>query len=190
MTKTQGLPFHNPQIQKAMLKFALLHIQPREEAEDAVQDCLIALLEASTKLESLADVRPYVFGVLRNKIADRLRNKYRHNALHLDMQADDFDELLFDLDDKWLPNVAPAKWSSPDAQFESEQFFQVVDFCVERLPKQIAQVFSMREFLDFDAPSICEVLNITKAAYWQCLSRARKQLQICLNNEWFNGEAL
>lgn len=190
MIKTQGLHFNNPQIQAAMLKFAMLHIQPREEAEDAVQDCLIALLEASHKLELIEDVRLYVFGVLRNKIADRLRNKYRHNAIHLEVEEDDLDALLFDQNEKWLPGIAPAKWASPESHFESEQFFRIVDLCVERLPQKTGRIFSMKEFLDFDAPAICEVLNITKTDYWQSLSRARKQLQLCLNKEWFGGETL
>lgn len=190
MIKIEGLPFNNPQIQAAMLKFAMLHIQPREEAEDAVQDCLIALLEASHRLELIEDVRLYVFGVLRNKIADRLRNKYRVNAIHLDIEEDDLDELLFGRDEKWLPGVAPAKWATPEMHFASEQFFRVVDLCVEKLPKKSGRIFSMKEFLDFDTQAICEVLNISKADYWQNLSRARKQLQLCLNKEWFGGETL
>jgi RNA polymerase sigma-70 factor (ECF subfamily) len=32
------------------------------------------------------------------------------------------------------------------------------------------------------------VLGLTQADYWQCMSRARKQIQLCLDQHWFAGE--
>ena len=60
-----------------MLRFALLHLQPREDAEDAVQDALAALLTTQPELLSQTDPKHYLFGILRHKVMDRLRRKYR-----------------------------------------------------------------------------------------------------------------
>ena len=65
------------------------------------------------------------------------------------------------------------------------QFFAVLEACVSKLPPKPARVFSMKELLDCDADEICATLAITRADYWQCMSRARKQLQLCLGQNWF-----
>jgi RNA polymerase sigma-70 factor (ECF subfamily) len=172
-----------------MLRFAQLHLQPREEAEDAVQDALLAALGL---MQAPEDPRRYLFGILKHKITDRLRQKYRHGR-HLvsaqDGETPDeaFDAALFDDTGHWAEGMAPAAWAQPEAQLQSEQFFVVVDACVSKLPKKAARVFSMKELLDCDAEEVCQALSLSKADYWQCMSRARKQLQLCLDQQWFDG---
>lgn len=170
-----------------MLKFARLHIQPLEEAEDAVQDAFAALLEVGEATLLQADPRRYLFGILKNKITDRLRRKYRAELSYADAFSDDLDEFLFSEQGHWIKDAAPARWRTPEATLESEQFFAVVDLCMHKLPSKIARVFSMKELLDCDAEEICTTLNLTKADYWQCMSRARKQIQLCLTQNWFAG---
>lgn len=172
-----------------MLRFAQLHLQPRDEAEDAVQDALLAALGAATAMRDQQDPRRYLFGILKHKVTDRLRQKYRQQAwVPLD-DGDDLDAVLFDQGDHWVASVAPTAWRTPEAQLENDQFFAVVDLCIEALPPKPARVFSMKELLDCDADEVCAVLGLSKADYWQCMSRARKQLQLCLTQRWFAGEA-
>ena len=61
----------------------------------------------------------------------------------------------------------------------------MLEACVSKLPPKPARVFSMKELLDCDADEICAMFAITRADYWQCMSRARKQLQLCLGQNWF-----
>ena len=172
-----------------MLRFARLHLQPREDAEDAVQDALAALLEADPSGAWAQDPRRYAFGILKHKVTDRLRRKYRGEVAYEDACDDGLDALLFDARGHWAPGMAPSAWSAPDQALQSVQFFAVVDLCVERLPAKTARVFSMKEFLDCEATEICDTLGLSKTDYWQCLSRARKQLQLCLHQHWFEGAA-
>lgn len=173
----------------AMLRFARLHLSSPEDAEDAVQEAFAAVLVADPTL--LADVEPrrYLFGILRHKVMDRLRHRYRAEVTTAQPE-EDLDALLFDGRDHWLGGVAPALWRTPEGQVESDQFFRVVDLCVNHLPPKPARVFSMKEFLECDVAEICATLGISKADCWQCLSRARKQLHLCLNERWFGGETL
>ena len=181
-----------------MLRFARLHIQPLEDAEDAVQDALAALWSSPAERLNSSDVRPYLFGILKHKITDRLRSKYRHAAtgtadgagglVHA-TDADELDAELFDANGHWQAGAAPARWSCPESTLHNEQFFAVVDACVNRLPAKAARVFSMKELLECDTDEVCSTLGLSKADYWQCMSRARKQLQLCLNQHWFAGVA-
>lgn len=171
-----------------MLRFARLHLSNSSDAEDVVQDAFTAILTTElSKLENI-DPRAYLFGILRNKIMDKLRHRYRNPSSSLKAPSDDLDELLFDQAGHWTEDSAPTHWGTPEIHMENNQFFQVVDICVNNLPTKTARVFSMKEFLDSEADEICETLNISKSDYWQCLSRARKQIQLCLNERWF-GEA-
>jgi len=172
-----------------MLRFALLHLQPREDAEDAVQDALTALLTADAGVLGQADPKRYLFGILRNKVTDRLRRKYRPEIGYSEAFADDLDNTLFDARGHWVDGVAPSAWVAPDEKFQTDQFFAVVDLCVLKLPSKPARVFSMKEFLECDAEEICATLGLSKSDYWQCMSRARKQIQLCLNQNWFEGDA-
>lgn len=173
-----------------MLRFARLHLSHREDAEDAVQDTFTAVLVADPGTLSVVEPRRYLFGILRNKVMDRLRKRYRPSESMDRPYEDDLDQLLFDNRDHWLSGVAPASWQSPDDRVENDQFFRVVDVCVNNLPAKPARVFSMKEFLECDPEEICGTLGISKADYWQCLSRARKQIHLCLNQNWFEGETL
>lgn len=177
------------QWRRAMVRFARLHLSSPEDAEDAVQDALAAALVADPATLAAVEPRRYLFGILRHKVMDRLRQRYRAE-MATGTAEDDLDALLFDGRDHWVGGVAPAVWATPDAQLESDQFFRVVDACVNNLPAKPARVFSMKEFLECGAEEICETLGISRADYWQCMSRARKQIHLCLNQRWFGGETL
>ena len=175
-------------LRSPMLRFAQRLLQPRDQAEDVVQDTLLTLLESADALARARDPRRYVFGVLRHKVADALRRRYRRPE-HSAEQVEALDDLLFDAQGAWREGSAPVSWNTPETRLQSDQFFAVVDLCVNHLPEKIGQVFSLRMFLEFEAEEICSVLKVSKTDYWQCLSRARKQLQLCLDQRWFQGDA-
>ena len=170
-----------------MLRFAMLHIQPREEAEDAVQDALAAIVSTDPATLAQTDLKRYLFGILKHKITDRLRGKYRPEVGYSEAFADDLDNVLFNARGHWVDGVAPSVWRTPEDQLHTDQFFAVVDICVQKLPPKTARVFSMKEFLECDADEVCDTLGLSKADYWQCMSRARKQIQLCLHQNWFEG---
>lgn len=173
----------------AMVRFAQLHIQPKEEAEDAVQDALAALLAVRPDALKGVEPRRYLFGILKHKITDRLRERYRQAPMDSgDIHDKALDDTLFDAQGHWAEGVAPTQWHTPDDHVQNQQFFIVVDLCVNRLPRKPAQVFSMKAFLECETEEICVTLGLSKTDYWQCMSRARKQLQLCLTQHWFETE--
>ena len=144
-----------------MLRFALLHLQPREDAEDAVQDALAALLTTQPELLSQTDPKHYLFGILRHKVMDRLRRKYRAEIGYTEAFADDIDNTLFDDRGHWVDGVAPPAWVAPDEKLASDQFFAVVDLCVLKLPAKPARFKKNhnRELLAESMPShFCRAL--------------------------------
>ena len=79
----------------------------------------------------------------------------------------------------------PATWGDPEGELSRRQFFDVVDFCLEKLPPNTARVFMMREVMELDGEEICKELSITSTNLWVILYRARVALRQCLEQNWF-----
>ena len=176
-------------LRPAMLRLTQRLLPSHDLAEDVVQETLLALIESSAAMARAQDPRRYVFGVLKNKIADALRKRYRQATDSLDAHEEALDELLFDARGVWQYSSAPTSWNTPETYLHTDQFFAVVDMCVNHLPPKNARVFGLKVLLEFEADEVCSTLGLSKTDYWQCLSRARKQLQLCLDQRWFNGAA-
>jgi RNA polymerase sigma-70 factor, ECF subfamily len=174
---------------RPLLRYARLHLNySQQDAEDAVQDVFLAVLQLEAQEWQNKDPRAYLFGILRNKILDKLRGHYRQQTRFTDVPDEDMDALLFDQREHWVKHVAPQSWATPDESALQDAFFKVVDVCVSQLPQKTARVFSMKELLDCEPQEICQTLGISQADYWQSMSRARKQLHLCLNHSWFGAK--
>lgn len=183
-------------IRRDMLRFAQLQLRDAAAAEDMVQEALIAAMAGAKGFAGRAAFKTWMFGILRHKIVDHIRSSSREICgTDLVEQADpqaelkDFDA-LFDERGFWNPDDRPATWADPDASFAQQEFWEVFDACLNHLPDQIARVYMMREFLEFETAEICRQLGITNGNCWVILHRARLGLRECLENNWFQGEAI
>ncbi|PQA83643.1 RNA polymerase subunit sigma [Limnohabitans sp. TS-CS-82] len=169
-----------------MLKFARLHLSHSEDAEDCVQDTLLAYWAKPGQFDGRASLKTYLFGILKNKVADKLRGRYRDKWDSPGLGDDDFDVWFTDKG-RWEPQEHMSRWAEPEGALVTRQFLEVLDLCLNGLPEKMAVVFSMKELMDMDATEICAHLGVTKDLYWQCMSRARKSIQVCLGKRWFEG---
>jgi RNA polymerase sigma-70 factor (ECF subfamily) len=168
-----------------LVKFARLHLS-EALAEDAAQDAIIAALQSAASFTGKSSLRTWLVGILKYKIIDLIRKekKYVHAEADETGDAADFDG-LFDASGHW--EEAPADWGNPADTLQQSQFFDVMDFCVNKLSPVMARVFSMREIFDFEIAEICEELHITTSNCSVLLYRARMQLRLCLDKNWFAG---
>ncbi|MFM9881047.1 MAG: sigma factor-like helix-turn-helix DNA-binding protein, partial [Burkholderiaceae bacterium] len=79
-------------------------------------------------------------------------------------------------------------WQQPEQALQQNQFFEVLQTCIDRLPPKIGRVFTMREWLERDTDDICSELGITANNCSQMLYRARMQLRACLETTWFTAK--
>lgn len=171
-----------------MLKFATLQLSDAYLAEDAVQEALIGALKNATSFGGRAALKTWVFAILKNKIADVLRQKQRLiNASSLMREGEedeDFSE-LFDRKGFWQPDERPVAWANPEESLREGQFWRVFEVCLENLPGNQARVFMMREFIELDSHEICATVGITVSNLNVMLHRARIRLRECLEDRWF-----
>lgn len=171
-----------------MHRFASLQLSDVHLAEDAVQEALIGALKNVSSFGGRAALKNWVFAILKNKIADVLRQKQRlvnaSSLLREDEEHEDFSE-LFDTRGMWQADERPTAWANPEEAMRESQFWRVFEACLDNLPGHQARVFMMREFVELDSHEICATVGITVSNLNVMLHRARLRLRECLENHWF-----
>lgn len=172
-----------------LLRFARLQLRDAAAAEDAVQEALLAALRNARQYAGRAEARAWVFGILRHKIVDLIRQQGRSiNSSALaeeDAALDRTLEGLFDAGGHWSLSGRPLGWNDPHTALQQQEFWNVFDACLNHLPENTARVFMMREFLEFETPEVCRALGITPNHCHVILHRARLALRQCLERGWF-----
>jgi RNA polymerase sigma-70 factor (ECF subfamily) len=168
-----------------LLRVAVLQLRDNDVAEDVVQDTLVAALQGSSGFSGRSSLKTWLTGILKHKIVDAIRRKGREPAFASfdeECQLDDLDA-LFDESGHW--DNPPADWGDPENALSRQQFLEVMQMCLEKLPPNTARVFMMREVMDLDSDEICKELSITSTNLWVILYRARMALRQCLEQNWF-----
>ena len=173
-----------------LLRVAQLQLRDGDLAEDVVQETLLAALKAREGFTGKSTVKTWLTGILKHKIVDAIRARAREPLVMASLPEEtDIDELdpLFREDGGWA--APPAEWGDPEGSLSRQEFFSVMDLCLEKLPPNTARVFIMREVMDLTTEEICKELAITANNLWVILYRARMALRMCLEQNWFSGAA-
>jgi RNA polymerase sigma-70 factor (ECF subfamily) len=170
----------------ALYAYAVLRARDSHVAEDLVQETLLAAMGAAGDFRGESSERSWLFGILKHKLLDHLRQALRERPLVGENGADGLEE-LFDRRGHWKVRVS--KWGAdPHTLAESAEFRAVLTRCLSRLPARMAHLFWLRQEEGAETPRLCEELNISAANAWAILHRARAGLRKCLTTHWFNGE--
>lgn len=169
----------------ALLRFAMAQLRDETHAEDCVQETLSAAIQNAARFSGDSAVRTWLIGILKHKILDHFRRASRERTVLLtdeETSLDDFD-VLFKEDGHFIE--PPASWPNPEQALSEREFFEVLESCMDRLPKNTALVFKMREVMGVDVDEICRDLKITASNCWVLIYRARMSLRECLEKRWF-----
>ena len=181
----QGEPRVDPEVWvevhgDALFRFAILRLRDRDEAEDAVQECLLAALGAHQRFQGRSNERTWLIGILKNKIVDRIRAR---SAIDRTAASKVSSECF---DHKGLWRLPPRKWNDdPSMAVQQVEFRRVLNNCLAKLPSGIGDALLLRELDRMGSGEICEVLSISSANLWQRLRRGRLLLRRCLEVNWF-----
>jgi len=169
-----------------LLRVAHLQLRDADLAEDVVQETLVAALSAQAGFTGKSSVKTWLTGILKHKIVDAIRQKQRQPIIQAsfddETDLDDFDPLFKD-NGGWA--APPADWGDPENALSRQQFFDIMELCLEKLPPNTARVFMMREVMELESNEICKELSITSTNLWVILYRARMALRQCLEQNWF-----
>ncbi len=170
-------------------RVALKRLRDEHLAEDAVQDTLVAAMQAIGRFEGRASLRTWLVAILRNKINDLLgRGQHEISGMDASLETpsdEDGSEEFYDERGGWHPGSAPHSWDDPAQAAQNRQFWQVLESCLAELPPRSAEVFRLREIQGESIADICKQLSISASNCSVVLFRARSHLRAALETRWF-----
>ncbi len=170
-----------------LYRFAFVRVGDSSVAEEIVHETFIAALVAIKKspFHGKASEKTWMTGILKHKLLDYLRNKYRHMALPMDMIDENRLEDSFDGRGNW--QVKPGSWGeAPPDQYEQKELAKILNDCLGTLQEKQADAIRLREVLGEESENICKVLNISATNYWVLMHRARMALRKCVERHWLH----
>lgn len=168
--------------------YALKIIPHPDQAENLIQETFLAALKSKDSFKGNSAEKTWLIGILRHKITDHLRAKYRETPVSNLAPEDVSVEAFFDQINGAVKKN-PGSWDiQTDQLLNKEEFWKTFEDCLKRLPPKTAEAFSLSNMEEMKAKEICKVLNVTPTNLWSLLHRARIQLRQCLQINWFEHE--
>jgi RNA polymerase sigma-70 factor (ECF subfamily) len=168
-----------------LYRYAIVRVADTVVAEELVQETFIAALLAvrENRFHGKSSEKTWMTGILKHKLIDFFRTKYRHRTLSLDMIDESQMEESFDARGNW--QVKPGKWGeNPRNRYEQKEMARILMNCLETLQGKQADAIRLREISGEETEDICKVLNISTTNYWVLMHRARLALRKCMERNW------
>jgi RNA polymerase sigma-70 factor (TIGR02943 family) len=162
--------------------YALRRVRRPEVAEDLVQETLLAGMQALAGFSHRSNARTWLVGILRNKIADHLRARYRNDKIESSALDDD---AMFDRHGKW--KLAVPRWKGdPQHLAELGELRATLSGCLSKLPVRMSHLFLSRVSDEISTSELCQQLEITSENAWMLMHRAKSRLRQCMTTHWFS----
>ncbi len=172
-----------------LLRFATAKLRDADQAEEVVQEALLAALDGIESFSGQSALRTWLTSILKFKIIDLQRRviieraHFASSPQEEDSADPEWFDKMFDDTGHWQPRLSA--WANPDGAFEQKQFFDVFERCMDKLPVTTGRVFFKREVMGVETDEICKEEGITASNCWVMLHRARLALRECLDRHWF-----
>lgn len=167
----------------ALFSYAHFRTGDTSIAEELVQDTFVAALSAIDTFQGRSSLKTWLFSILKNKITDQLRRKYRERSSPFESYSEHYLDDFFDPKGEWL--TYPEKWKKlPQQEFEQREFMEVLRNCLQDLSEKQRDAFQLRELEENESDEICKVLRISSTNYWVLMHRARLVIRKCLELNW------
>jgi RNA polymerase sigma-70 factor (ECF subfamily) len=168
-----------------MYRYAVSKVSGQEEAGDLVQNAFLAALKSFDTFAGKSAPKTWLFSILKHKIMDYHREQYRKPLqVEFNPGSDFREDDLFDESGSWRKEARPSSWD--DAHLlDDHDFNAVLQDCLHRLPAKWYSAVQLKYLAGADGSQISRDLDISPANFWQILHRAKLQLRVCLETNWF-----
>lgn len=154
----------------ALMRVARTRLRNDDWAADAVGAVMLSALEQPPPFDEPGRVRAWLFGMLRHKLVDVLREQA---PLRLQSYGLDPDP-MGPAETGGAPTDTAA---GPEAQVAGRRFLEDLALALEQLPSLHKRAFLLREVLGEETEHACKALGITDKHLAVCVHRARVRLR-------------
>jgi RNA polymerase sigma-70 factor (ECF subfamily) len=172
-----------------MYRWSLYKVSDKHTAEDLVQDTFLAAYHAAENFRANSGPKTWLFSILNRKIIDH----YRKSSRKIEDPEDignitgiEYSDQLFNENDGWKEQVTTDFWDNEGELLDNNQFLDVLNSCMSKLPAHWATSIKLKYLLEKDSKEICQELGISPSNYWQIIHRAKLLLKSCLELNWFS----
>lgn len=137
--------------------YALHYLRSPENAEDVVQDCITDFLEGIGEGRDVADVKSYLYMMVRNRCLDTIKGD---SHIDRDRTADELEERIDESDYEEASFIEARMWTAIDS-----------------LPEKCREVFLMSKRDGLKYEEIAEELDISINTVRNQVSKALKALK-------------
>jgi RNA polymerase sigma-70 factor (ECF subfamily) len=162
----------------------------RQDAEDALQDTLLAAWQGFGGFEERASLRTWLYRIATNKCLDARRSASRRPAKEWDVPNMELPEPTRLGEVVWLEPYPDALFTGvempqgPEARYEQHESISLAFITALQLlpPRQVA-VLVLRDVLGFHASEVADMLDSTVESINSALKRARARME----RHWLPG---
>ena len=149
-----------------------------QDAEDALQDTLLAAWQGIGGFEGRASVRTWLYRIATNRCLSARRSASRRPAKEWDMPAVEPPEPTRLGEVGWLEPCPDALLVGPEARYEQTESISLAFVtALQVLPPRQVAVLILRDVLGFRAHEVADMLDSTVNSVNSALKRARAGLQ-------------
>jgi len=168
-------------LRTSLLRYARARQRNATLAEDAVSDTLLAAWQAQMSFPTHAQGTAWVYGILRHKLVDQIRQQSREVPAGDALPEPDTRSPDWFVGAAWCGMTSTQ--TEPEHACAQQQFLDLVLRCCDQLPPMQRQAFLLRELLDDEPASVCAELGITEGNLWVLVHRARARLRGLLQKQ-------
>ena len=174
-------------------RLALTYVRTAAVADEVVQETWLGVITGIDRFEGRSSLKTWIFRILANVAKTRAVREGRTVPLSALANAEvDGDDPAVDpnrfLDQphaKWPGHWAspPTRWDElPEEHLSGRETLDVLKSAIDTLPPAQRQVLVMRDVEGWDAPEVCELLDLTEVNQRVLLHRARSKVRQALED--------
>ena len=154
----------------------LSYVHNNEDAEEVVQDTLLAALKGIDRFKNESSLKTWVYSIAINKSKDVLKYKSRKKRIgHVISISRN--------EDSTLQDIQPVNFTHPGVELESKEKMDILFTAINQLPENQKQAIILARLDQMPMKQIAEVMGTTVKAVESMLSRARANLRSYLESE-------
>jgi RNA polymerase sigma-70 factor (ECF subfamily) len=158
-----------------------------------VQETFLAALRGRKAFQGRSAEKSWLVRILKNRVCDHFHRTNRETSFtDLEFYRNEDGERFVATGlgkGGWIHELGPQEWPEPYESLDRESFWKTYRDCANKLPKNIAAVFNLREVDGIESRDICALLNISENNLWVMLHRARMALRRCLETNWLQKQS-
>lgn len=154
----------------------LSYVQSNEDAEEVVQDTLMAALNGIEKFKSESSLKTWVYRIAINKSKDAV--KYRNRKKRFGKVIS-----ISESRDSRSIDVLPPNFTHPGIELESKEQMDLLFQGINGLPENQKEALILAKLEQMSMKEIASVMNTSPKAVESLLSRAKSNFKSYLDTE-------